>query len=91
LNPAQIPGLNEARYRNSEVDRLRAESGETLNKPKRLQLIHKLLTTVNSEVPYRQLFTLTSLATISEKYVYPGFSYWTQLLSPWAMNVKLAS
>jgi peptide/nickel transport system substrate-binding protein len=91
LNPAQIPGLNEAKYRNSEVDRLRAESGETLNKPKRLQLIDKLLTTVNNDVPYRQLFTIASLATISEKYVYPRFSYWTQFFSPWAMNVKLAS
>jgi peptide/nickel transport system substrate-binding protein len=91
LDPAQIPGLNEANYRNSEVDRLRAESAETLNKPKRLQLLGKLLKIVNSEVPYRQMLTAQNFASVSEKYVYSRFSWWTQLSSPWALNVKLAS
>ncbi len=91
LAPSQIGSLNEASYRNSEVDKLRSESVETLSKPKRMQLIGRLLRTVNNEAPYRSLFTILTLAAISEKYVYPGFSYWTQIFTPWALNVKLAS
>lgn len=91
LSPAEIPGLNEAGYRNAEVDKLRAESAETLNKPKRLQILGRLLQIVNSEVPYHQLFTIANMASLSNKYVYPGFSWWTSIFTPWAMSVKLAS
>ncbi len=91
LSPAQIPGLDEASYRNSEVNKLRAEEAETLNRPKRLQLIGKLLKIVNSELPYAPMFTILNLASVSEKYVYTNFSWWTHFWTPWALNVKLAS
>ncbi len=91
LSPGQIGALNQAHYRNAEVDKLITEASETLNKPKRLQLIGRMLHTINSEVPYRPLYTPLNYGTISEKYVYPGFSSWTQFLTPWGLRVKLAS
>jgi peptide/nickel transport system substrate-binding protein len=91
LSPGQIGALNQAHYRNAEADKLITEASGTLNKSKRLQLIGKLFHRINSEVPYRPLYTPMNFATISEKYVYPGFSSWTQFLTPWGLRIKLAS
>lgn len=93
LVPSQIypgGGQNMANYRNAEVDKLLTESVETLNKPKRLQMIGKLLGIVNGEVPYWPLFSPSTVGVLSKKYVLPGFSYWTMFWTPWAMNLKLA-
>src|ERR1700733_5734813 len=84
-------GLNGASYRNAEVEKLEAQELETLNPEKRLQLIGKMLQAVGSEVPYLPLYTLNGLAAVSEKFVYPTFSVLTSILTPWALNVKLAS
>jgi peptide/nickel transport system substrate-binding protein len=84
-------GQNFANYRNAEVDKLLAQSVEVLNKPKRLQMIGKLLGIVGSETPYRPLYTPLTFGSLAGKYVYPGFSWWTQLWTPWGLNVKLAS
>jgi ABC-type transport system substrate-binding protein len=80
-----------ANYRNAEVDKLLAASVETLDAPKRLQMIGKLLGIVGSETPYWPLNSPLTLGTLSEKYVLPGFSYWTMTWTPWALDVKLAS
>jgi peptide/nickel transport system substrate-binding protein len=95
LNPSQIAppgsGLNIANYRNPEVTRLQRESGETLNRSRRLQMIGKLLRIVNEEAPYWQLGTHEAFGLLSEKYVMaPKFSWWTTLFAPWGLNVKLA-
>ncbi len=84
-------GLNGAVYRNAEVEKLEAEELETLNPAKRLQLIGKMLDAVGSEVPYLPLYALNGLATVSEKYVYPTFSVLPSIITPWALDVKLAS
>ncbi|HEV7941520.1 MAG TPA: ABC transporter substrate-binding protein [Solirubrobacteraceae bacterium] len=95
LPPSQInppgSGLNIANYRNAEVDKLEPESVETLNPPKRLQMIGKLLTIMANEAPYWPLYTHATLGTLSEKYVLPTFSAWTMSWTPWALEAKLAS
>ncbi len=56
IAPGQIyppgGGQNMASYRNAKVDKLLAASVETLDAPKRLQMIGKLLGIVGSEAPY---------------------------------------
>jgi peptide/nickel transport system substrate-binding protein len=95
IAPGQIyppgGGQNIANYRNPEVDKLLAESVETLNRQRRLQMVGKLLGIMNSEAPYWPLYSPATLSTLSEKYVFSGFSYWSMYFSPWALNVKLAS
>ncbi|MFZ2049724.1 MAG: ABC transporter substrate-binding protein [Solirubrobacteraceae bacterium] len=83
-------GTNQAEYRNAEVDKLQLQELETLNRPRRLQLIGKLLKIVGAEVPYMPLYTHDVVGTLSEKYVFPAFSAWTVEWRPWAMEVKLA-
>ena len=95
LAPSQIAppgsGLNFASYRNPEFAKLESESIETLDPAKRLQLIGKILKTMAREAPYWPLYTVDQLGTLSEKYVYPTFSEWTSIFTPWALDVKLAS
>jgi peptide/nickel transport system substrate-binding protein len=94
LPPSEIrppgAGLNDANYRNSEVDKLLPEELEAVNPTRRLQLITKLLKAEGSDVPYVPLFTHDMLGALSEKYVFPKFSNWTVLFTPWALNVKSA-
>jgi len=83
-------GGNTAGYRNAELNRLLvAERGE-LNPARRLQLIDKLLTIVGNEVPYMTLWRTPEFASLSNKYVDPHYSAWTNWFTPWAMHVKLA-
>ncbi|MGA8355423.1 MAG: ABC transporter substrate-binding protein [Solirubrobacteraceae bacterium] len=85
-------GQNQANFRNAQVDKLLAESIETLDKPKRLQMIGKLLKIMNEEAPYWPLYAHATFASLSEKYVFSSpFNGFTLVLSPWALNVKLAS
>lgn len=95
LGPNQIyplgAGVNVANYRNPDFDKLLSEAGETLNKHRRLRMIGGLLRIAAIEVPDWPLYSPGLFATLSDNYVLPGFSYWTQLFGPWALNVKLAS
>ncbi len=84
-------GLNWAQYRNAEVDKLLAQQAETVNPTTRLELIGKILHVEEAELPYRALFSHSYYLTLSNKYVFPTFSWWTTLVTPWALNVKLAS
>ena len=94
LSPSQIgtasAGCNFANYNSQKVNKLEAQEGETLNQSKRLQLIKELLQTVAEEVPYKPLYTHDAYVQLSDKYVFPGFSWWTYLSRPWALDVKLA-
>jgi peptide/nickel transport system substrate-binding protein len=95
LAPGQInppgAGLNMANYRNTVVDKLLTESVETLNRPKRLRMIGRLLGIEGSEAPYWPLYTHDYFGTLSSKYVFPTFSYWSTYFTPWGLAVKLAS
>jgi peptide/nickel transport system substrate-binding protein len=95
LAPGQInppgAGLNMANYRNAVVDKLLTESAETLNRPKRLRMIGRLLGIEGSEAPYWPLYTHDYFGTLSSKYVFPTFSYWSTYFTPWGLAVKLAS
>lgn len=83
-------GLNSARFRNAEVDKLMSEQREAVNPAQRRRLIGKLLDIAGAEVPYRAMFTPQEFIGLSDKYVFPTFSPWTILYTPWALNVKLA-
>jgi peptide/nickel transport system substrate-binding protein len=84
-------GLNIAAYRNAEVEKLEAEELEILNSSKRLQLIGKMLEAVGAELPYVPLYVADGLGAVSDKYVYPTFGVLESILTPWALDVKLAS
>lgn len=84
-------GLNTAEYSNAEVDKLMTLGTETLDPAKRLQVIGRVLKIVGTDVPYYPLFSHYQLGMLSDKYVFPHYSYWTYLVTPWALNVKLAS
>jgi peptide/nickel transport system substrate-binding protein len=94
LSPSQIDppgsGLNGARFRNAEVTKLLAEQREALNPTTRLRLIGRLLKIAGSEAPYAVLLGPDEYVALSDKYVYPNFSVWTNLYGSFAMNVKLA-
>ncbi len=93
LSPSEIgPGLqNHSSFRNSEVDELLPQQEEeVVNPARRLQMIGKILKIVNSEAVYPMLFAVGVFGTVSDKYVFPGFSTWTTLHSLWALRVKLA-
>lgn len=95
LVPSQIhppgSGLNSANFRNAEFDKLIPASVESLDPPKRLQLIGKMMKIVADEAPYWPLYSHATLASVSTKYVLPTFSSWTWLFTPWALHLKLAS
>ncbi len=84
-------GTNIARFKNAEVDKLLTEQRETLNMKERLNMIGRVAEIVASEVPYRPLYALSSLIALSNGYVFPTFSQWSMLFTPWAMGVRLAS
>jgi peptide/nickel transport system substrate-binding protein len=88
----QPPGAggNVAQWRNHEANSLLAQESKTLDSTKRLQLIGKLLRLVNTEVAYRGLYSNGEFASVSNKYVFPDSSEFTDWYTPWAMNVKLA-
>ena len=94
LPPSQIgtsaAGCNFANYNSPKVNKLQEQESETVNQPKRLQLVKELLQTVAEEVPYRPLYTHDAYVQLSNKYVFPGFSSWTLYSRPWALDVKLA-
>ncbi len=83
-------GGNDAAYRNAEVNKLLASEAGALNSTTRLGLIGKLLRLVGSEVPYRPLYSVSEFASMSDKYVFPHYSAFTNWYTPWAMDVKLA-
>ncbi len=83
-------GCNAAHFRNAEVNHLLKEQSETLNQASRLRLIGKLLKITAEEEPYRPLYSIGLTGSLSNKYVYPHFSFFTFAMTPWAMEVKLA-
>jgi peptide/nickel transport system substrate-binding protein len=94
LSPSQInppgSGLNGARFNNAEVTKLLTAQREALNPAARLRLIGKLLRIAGAEAPYVALLTPDAYTALSDKYVYPAFSSWTNLYGSFAMDVKLA-
>jgi peptide/nickel transport system substrate-binding protein len=94
LFPSEIhppgSGLNSANYRGAEFDKLIPESIESLNRPRRLEVIGKMLQVEGNEAPYWPLYSHATLGSLSTKYVLPTFSAWTWQFTPWALNVKLA-
>lgn len=82
-------GGNRAQWRNAAANKLLTEENKTLNPTTRLRLIGKLLTMANSEAPYRVLYSAGSPASLSNKYVFPQASEFTEWYTPWAMDVKL--
>jgi peptide/nickel transport system substrate-binding protein len=84
------PGYNFAKYESPEVDNLLTKETESTTPQERLQVLGKALRIVASEAPYRPLFTYDAFEALSEKYVFPTFSPWTILFTPWALDVKLA-
>jgi peptide/nickel transport system substrate-binding protein len=85
----EIP-INASYYSNATVLRLMKETSESGSVTTRRRLIGEILRTVGSEEPDLPIYSRTTLATLSDKYVYPSFSYWTSILTPWALSVKLA-
>ena len=83
-------GGNRASYRNAEVNKLLAAQEVAASPTRRLDLIGKLLGIVGSEEPYKPLYSTGWLASMSNKYAFPGYSAWTFLYTPWAMDVKQA-
>ncbi|HEV7941636.1 MAG TPA: ABC transporter substrate-binding protein [Solirubrobacteraceae bacterium] len=94
LPPSQIrppgSGLNVAAYRNAEVDKLLPEELETTDPTQRLKLLGKMLGIEGAEVPYRPLYTHDAFLALSEKLVFPTFSAWSSVYTPWAIDVKPA-
>ncbi|MGA8355164.1 MAG: ABC transporter substrate-binding protein [Solirubrobacteraceae bacterium] len=83
-------GANFARYKNPAVDKLYKEQSEALNPATRRQLMGKMLTIIANEAAYVGLLTHTWVGWLSEKYVFPSFSWWATF-GPWALDVKKAS
>lgn len=83
-------GGNVAQWRNHEANSLLSQESKTLDAAKRLQLIGKLLNIVNTEVPYRGLYSNGEFASLSDKYVFPHSSEFVDWYTPWALHVKLA-
>jgi peptide/nickel transport system substrate-binding protein len=94
LPPSEISpagsGANFARYANPEVDKLYKEQSEELDPAKRRTLLLKMLTLIHNEAAYVGLLTHTWVGSLSEKYVFPMFSWWSTL-TPWALDVKKAA
>jgi peptide/nickel transport system substrate-binding protein len=94
LSPSQIDppgsGLNGSRYRNDEVAKLLIEQREKLNPAQRLQVIGRLLKVAGKDEPYAILFTPAESIALSDRYVFPTFSPWTNLYGPFAAGVRLA-
>ncbi len=84
-------GYNFAEYKNAEVEKLLSEQAETVDTKARLKLIGQTLGVVEGDLPYRPLFSPDFIVALSNKYVFPPFSFWSTLDSPWALGVKLAS
>lgn len=82
-------GYNFAGYSNPEVDKLIAEQAEAVDPASRQELVEKMLKIVEAELPYRPLYSPDYLVVLSDKYVYPQFSLWTNVDTPWALGVKL--
>lgn len=89
-NPSPEVVINASYYSNATVLRLMKETAESGNVIIRRKLIGEILRIVGSEEPDLPIYSRTTLATVSDKYVYPNFSYWTSILTPWALSVKLA-
>jgi peptide/nickel transport system substrate-binding protein len=89
LPPTQLN--NYANYRNPEVVKLLSEQSEALQPERRLQLIGKMLKIVGEEVPYIGVFSHQFFGTLADGYVFPQFSQWAGLFTPWAMEVKKAA
>lgn len=83
-------GINFANYRTNQFDRLLSEAAETLDAPKRLQITGDLIRTIRNEAPNWPLYSPGNFASLSDKYVMPGFTFWTTYYTPWALRVKLA-
>lgn len=89
LPPSDLE-LNYAGWKNTEADKLIEEQSKILDPTRRLQMLGKLLRIVNTEVPYVALYSNGEFASLSNKYVFPRFSEFVNLFTPWALNVKLA-
>ncbi|MGA8353919.1 MAG: ABC transporter substrate-binding protein [Solirubrobacteraceae bacterium] len=93
LSPSQVnppgAGFNTANYKNPKFDRLFSELPKVTGS-KRLQMIGQMLKIEGEEAAYWPLYTHLTFSTLSNKYVLPGYSWWTMVLGPWALNVKLA-
>jgi peptide/nickel transport system substrate-binding protein len=83
-------GYNFAGYSNAEAEKLMSEQAEAVNPTTRIELIGKALRIVEAEFPYRPLYSPDFLVALSDKYVFPPFSFWSTVDTPWALNVKLA-
>jgi peptide/nickel transport system substrate-binding protein len=90
IEPPSLNDGNTAAYRNAEVNKLLVQEREALSPTSRLKLIGKLLRIVGSDAPYRPLYSTPEFASLSNKYVYPQASEFTEWYTPWAMDVKLA-
>jgi peptide/nickel transport system substrate-binding protein len=84
-------GFNQAEYRNTEVNNLLASEAAAPNPAHRLHLIEKLLGIISREEPYKPVYTADVLGRLSDRYVFPTFSWWTVLFRPWAFDVRPAS
>jgi peptide/nickel transport system substrate-binding protein len=82
-------GYNYAGYSNPAVEKLMAEQAEASDSTTRINLIGKALKIVEAELPYRPLYSPDYLVALSDKYVYPQFSLWTNFDTAWALGVKL--
>ncbi|HEV7941480.1 MAG TPA: ABC transporter substrate-binding protein [Solirubrobacteraceae bacterium] len=83
-------GGNRASYRNAELNKLLTAQEAAASPTRRLELIGELLKIAGSEEPYKPLYATGWLASLSNKYVFPSYSAWTFLNTPWAMEVKQA-
>ena len=95
LSPSQISppggGINTSNYKSPKFDRLLAEQIEVTEPSKRLGMIGQMLATEGEDAPLWPLYTHLTFGVLSDKYAISGFSWWSMLWDPWALNIKLAS
>jgi peptide/nickel transport system substrate-binding protein len=79
-------GLNEAVYKNPEVDKLIASAKATGNNDVRFDDMMKMLQITGEDVPYVPTWSPQKLAAVSSSFEYEEFSPW-YYLGTWALNI----
>jgi peptide/nickel transport system substrate-binding protein len=84
-------GVNVAEFSTPEVAKLLVEEqGEAASEARRLQMLGKIFKIVNTEAAYLQLLTHSFFLSLSNKFVASRWSLYSDLYTPWAMNIRPA-
>ncbi len=84
-------GINVAEFSTPEIAKLLVEEqGEAGSEARRLQMLGKIFKIVNTEAAYLQLLTHSFFLSLSNKFVASRWSLYSDLYTPWAMNIRPA-